>query len=69
MFIIILKCLSRHGNVFVVEPVSSKRYKLACALNEDSDQPVCAHRLIRVFVERYMGSQASSVVSCGILRL
>ena len=31
------------------EPVSSKRYKLACAHIEDSDQPAHPRSLIRVF--------------------
>ena len=51
------------------EPASSKRYKLACAPMEDSDQPAHPHSLIRVFNGRFMGSQRSNVASRGKLRL
>ena len=36
-------CIKKYGNQGFHEPVSIKRYKLACALVEDSDQP--AHLL------------------------
>ena len=36
-------------NKIPYKPVSSKRYKLACASAEDSDQPVHPRSLIRVF--------------------
>ena len=49
--------------------MSSKRYKLACALIEDSDQPVHQHSLIRVFGGRSVGSQGSNNSSGGKLRL
>ena len=32
-----------------IEPMSSKRYKLACAPNKDSDQSLHQRSLIRVF--------------------
>ena len=56
-------------NCLLIEPVSSKRYKLACAPIEDSDQPAQMRRLIRVFDGRSMGSQGFSVSSGGKLRL
>ena len=47
----------------IIEPVSSKRYKMACTYIEDSDQPVHPHSLIRFFSRRSMGSQGSNVPS------
>ena len=46
-----------HGNLAITQscnkipykPVSSERYKLACASAEDSDQPAHPRSLIRVF--------------------
>ena len=49
--------------------VSSKRYKLACAPIEDSDQPAHARSLIRVFDGRTIGRQVFNVSSSGKLRL
>ena len=43
--------------------------KLACALIEDTDQPVQLRRLIRVFNGRSVGSQGSNVSSGVNLRL
>ena len=51
------------------EPVSSKKYMLACASIEDSDQPVHPHSLTRVFDWRSISCQVSSVSSDGKLRL
>ena len=51
------------------DPVSSKRYTLACEPIEDSDQPRYPRSLIRAFVGRSMGSQVSNVSSGGKLRL
>ena len=50
------------------DPVSSKRYKLEGSLIEDSDQTAHPRSLIRVFDERYMGSQGSIVSSGRKLR-
>ena len=49
--------------------MSSKRYLLACAHIEDSDQPVHSHSLIRVVDGRLMGSQESNPSSGGKLRI
>ena len=46
-----------------------KRYNLACAPTEDSDQPVHQRSLIRVFDASSMGCQGSNVSSGGRLRL
>ena len=46
--------------------MSSKRYKLAYALIEDSDHPVHLHSLIRVFNGHSIGSQASNVSNSGV---
>ena len=46
-----------------IEPVSGKRYMVACAPIEDSDQSVHARSLIRVFDRSSMGSQGSNVSS------
>ena len=54
---------------FINEPVSNKRYKLACVPIEDSDQPLHPCSLIRVFDERSMDSQGSGVSSGEKLRL
>ena len=43
------------GSTTITELVSNKRYKLACAPIEDSDQPAHPHSLIRVFADRSMG--------------
>ena len=51
------------------DPASSKTYKLACAPIEDSDEPDHPRHLIKVFDERSMGSQESSVSSGGQLGL
>ena len=42
------------------EPVSSKRYKFACAPIKDSDQSAHPRSLIRVFDGRSKGSQGSN---------
>ena len=47
----------RHLSSF--ELVSSKRYRLACAHIEDSDQPAHLLTLIRVFNGQSIGSQGS----------
>ena len=47
----------------MIEPAISKRYNLACATIEDSDQPARPRRLIRVFNGRSMGSQGSNASS------
>ena len=54
---------------FIKEPVSSEKYKLACAPIEDSDQPARPRSLIRFFDERSMGSQGSSLSSGEKLRI
>ena len=55
------KCL-KFQDIFCLtglnEPVSSKRYKSACAPDEDSDQPVHLRSPIRVFDVCSMDSQA-----------
>ena len=43
------------------------RYSLTCAPFKDSDQPVHARSLIRVFDMRYIGRQGSKVSSGGKL--
>ena len=43
--------------------MSSERFKFACAPTEDSDQAARLRSLIRVFNERFIGSQGSTV-SC-----
>ena len=53
----------------IAQPVSSKRYKLAYAPIEDSDQPAQVRRLISVFDERPVGIQRSNVSSDEKLRL
>ena len=53
----------------IQEPVTSKRYKLACALIKYSDQPAHPRSLIRVFDKPSMDSQVSNVSSGGKLRL
>ena len=50
------------------EPVSSKRYKLACAHIEDSDQTAQMRSLIRAYDWRSMGSQGSNGSEGGKLR-
>ena len=37
---------------FMVETGYIESYKIACALREDSDQPVCPYRLSRHFAGR-----------------
>ena len=54
---------------WLFEHMSSKKFKLACAPNKDSDQTVQMHRLIKVFVGCSMGSQGSNISSGGKLRL
>ena len=54
---------------FYLQPVSSKRHKLACAPIEDSDQPAHLRCLIRVVDGRSMGSQRPNVSSGEKLRL
>ena len=44
-----------------LEPMSSKRYKLACAHIEDSDQTARPRSLIRAIDGRSMGCQGSNV--------
>ena len=51
------------------EPVSSIRYKFACAPIKDSDQSAHQRNLIRVFEGRPMGSQGSNDSSGGKLKL
>ena len=46
----------------------NKRYKLACAPIEDSDQTAQMHSLIRVFDGYSLGSQWFNVSSCRKLR-
>ena len=53
----------------VNEPVSNKRYKLACVPIKDSDQPAHPYSLIRVYNRHPMGSQRSNVSSDEELRL
>ena len=53
----------------IVEPQHDKTNKMTCASSEDSDQPGCPPRLIRVFAVRSMGSQGPNVSSCGQRRL
>ena len=43
--------------------MSSKKYELACAPIEDSDQPAHLHSLLRVFDGLSMGMQGSNVSS------
>ena len=47
------------ATVSIFEPVSSKRYKLACAHIENSEQPAHPCNLIRVFDGRSMGSKGA----------
>ena len=37
---------------YIYEPAHKKTYNKTCATNEDSDQPVHPHSLIRVFADR-----------------
>ena len=53
---------------FTDEPVSCLRYKLACALIEDSDQPAHSCSLFRVVYGRFLGSHVSDVSSDGKLK-
>ena len=46
-----------------LELVSNKRYKLACAPIEDSDQPVHPQSPIRIFDGHSMGRQGSNISS------
>ena len=54
---------------FYLQPVSSKRHKLASVPIEDSDQPAHLRCLISVVDGRSMASQGSNVSSSGKLRL
>ena len=49
----------------IIEPVFSRKYNLACAPIEDSDQTAHLRSLIRVFDGRSMGSQGSNSSSGG----
>ena len=51
-----------------IEPVSSKRYKLACAPIENSVQPAHRYSMVRVFDGQSLGSQGSSVSLGGKLK-
>ena len=59
----------RFSHTLSFEPMSRKRYNLACALNEDLDQPAHTRSLIRVFDVRSMDSQGFNIYSGGKLRL
>ena len=48
------------------EPVSSRRYKLACSRNSDSDQPVHPHSLNRSLERRV---SVAKLLTCNILKL
>ena len=49
----------------IIEPVSSKSYKLTCALIEDSNQSSHLHSLTRVFASCSMGSKETNVCPGG----
>ena len=64
-----IEIVDTHVFQAILEPGASKRYKLALAPTEDSDQIAHARNLIRVLDGRFMGCQGTNVSSSGKLRL
>ena len=55
--------------IYIHEPMFSKRFKLTCAPIKDSDEHAHPYSLIKVSDRQYIDSQGSNVASGGKLRL
>ena len=64
-----IEIVDTHVFQAIIQPESSKRYRLECAPIQDSDQIASPRNLIRLFDGRSMDSQWSNVSSGGKLSL